>query len=362
MHPILNELVKALTSQNQDSQHIQEAQSKFVNAAINDDSLLKEAVDILPQLPYEAAAILAVLIGAVTENNQKVAIASLGIVSLFLNWLNKLPTPLIKEDEEVELPALDSEQQDIVENLPNLCRSLVSHLARDPKQRQRFSTEENRSRVSNLLDYSSALHWVLELIERQSGEILLLNPTKIEGYVVRYTNVGNCFQLFSLIQHQLGDQIHAAYTPNEDIAEAARGDCETDNISDEAWWHYGDCHSPEPNIVASIWGEADVASIPECQGHKIILLWPKQIGSRKWDSSFFGVPLQMAPASVELIRKLSTQQTKNWLNDLGVQTATTYLVNTTVTCETKTTEATPNAEPPTKLPFYQGWFQRNRNK
>lgn len=359
MHSILDELVKALTGQHQDSQHIQDAQSNFVNTAINDDSLLTKAVELLPQLPYGAASILSVLIGAVTENNQKVAIASPGITSLFLIWLDKLPTPLIKEDEEVELPALDNEQQDIAENLPNLCRSLVSHLARDPEQRQLFSTKENRSRVSHLLDYSSALHWVLELIERQSGEVLLLNPTNIEGYVIRYTNVGNWFQLFSLIQHQLGNQIHATHTPNEDIAEAARGDCETDDIGDEAWWHYGDCHSPEPNIVASIWGEADVASIPEYQGQKIILLWPKQIGSRQWDSSFFGVPLQMAPASVELVRQLSTQQTKNWLNDLGIQTATTYSVNTTVTAETNNSDALSKVETPKKLPFYKRWFQQN---
>ena len=39
MHPILDELVKALTSEYQDNQYITDVQSNFVNAAIEDDNL-----------------------------------------------------------------------------------------------------------------------------------------------------------------------------------------------------------------------------------------------------------------------------------------------------------------------------------
>jgi hypothetical protein len=121
-------------------------------------------------------------------------------------------------------------------------------------------------------------------------------------------------------------QLPGGGRPNADVLACARGESH-ESASDSVWWHYGDPRSPEANIAASIWGEAAVESIPlatslagsppSSDGERVLLLWPKVLGSRSWDSGFFHPQIQQAPPNVEWVSSLSKKEARAWLDFLG---------------------------------------------
>ena len=86
--------------------------------------------------------------------------------------------------------------------------------------------------------------------------------------------------------------------------------------ADSAWWHYGDPNSPEPNAVASIFGEANVDSIPNIDGIQVMLLWPKIFQARSWDAGFFGPPIEASKPSFEIEEELDAASASSWFEKL----------------------------------------------
>lgn len=319
-------LVSDLISESQNiqgfepSNQLRNISGEFITQATQNNSYLEQAVAQFEPLPYEAKSWLSVIFGAVVENTQNATISAPILFKTLKAWLAKFPTIAIPDDDEDwEYPALDKEQQRIADALPPLCQGLVAHLARHESLRQQLASDTDFiERLEILEEYSYGLNWVKELLTRESGELILLEPTTQSAFKIAYHNVGNCFHLFSLIQHLLGKQIPTGKKPKLKIAKAAQGLTAT-RCSDEAWWHYGDCLSPTPDILGSIWGEAYVSAIPQHNEQKIIILWQPILQSRSWDSSFFGTQIEAIPASVRILQPLSANETQQLITELKLE-------------------------------------------
>jgi hypothetical protein len=76
--------------------------------------------------------------------------------------------------------------------------------------------------------------------------------------------------------------------------------------------------SPRPELTASIWGEGAVRDIPRVEGEQVMLLWPPILANRTWDTAFLGPHLEAMPASATVERMLTAEESKAWLEKLGV--------------------------------------------
>lgn len=286
----------------------------FIKRAINDAEILSEGADALATLSPHGASWLSVVLASAIEQNGQAVLTTPAVVALFRSWLLQLPTIEDDEDDEDALPDPTPEESVILSAMPFLCQSLVAHLSRAPDIRGELSADMSlHERLAELEPYTYAITWVRELLCRKSGYLLLLHPPSETGFRIRFENVGNCFHLFSLIQHVLGGKLPGGKTPDPAIAAAAQGRKQV-QLTDSAWWHYGNSLSPKPEMMASIWGEDSVLSIPD----QIIILWPSILESRTWDSNFFGPQLEAAPPMIELVAELSHDDCAACLQRVGI--------------------------------------------
>lgn len=292
----------------------------FICEAPQDLALLVRAAGQLssPTLPPHGVAWLAIVIGTCIERNPDLAVhTGPPLLAVFQDWLSQLPREEPQEDEETEV-ALTPEQATQVEALPLLSRALVAHLARLPTMRQALADDGAwLAQLDQQAHHSHAILWVLELLKRRSGTLVLLHPQSGQGAVVRYENVSNCFHLFSLIQAEVGERLPGGRAPDEKIAAAARGD-DRGLLHDHAWWHYGDPRSPSAELSASVWGESSVTSIPVIRGVQVLLLWPCLLNSRSWNSGFFTPQIDAAPPSLTWVAPLSAEAWADWALVLGL--------------------------------------------
>ena len=160
------------------------------------------------------------------------------------------------------------------------------------------------NRIEFIESYSHGFTWVNEVLLRQSGTILLLHTDSRRGWMMDYENVTNCFHLFSLIQNVAVGVIPGAPSEREPILLESSTSGEFCEAGDTAWWHYGDPLSNEPAVEAMIFGEMYVASIPEVDGQKVILLWPSILESRGWDAGFFGPCIESSKPTSKIASEL----------------------------------------------------------
>jgi len=276
------------------------------------------AIDAINKLPPFGASWLSLVFGSAIESGAELNKSRDAVVNLLDSWISEFP--VIAEDA-AELPKLSDKTKIYIEALPLLSRSVVSHVARTPSLRQRlYYDSEFIIKLENTEAYTYTATWIRELLEKNSSDLLIIHVESRRGIKLKYTNVSNCFHLFSLIQTCVGDKLQNGRTPSEAIYQAAR--CLIDeNIRDEAWWHYGDPLSSEPNIFGSIWGEVNVRQIPVIEGIQIILLWPMIMNNRCWDSGFFGPRIDSAMPNIEIVQKLEPNEINPWLEKLKIQPA-----------------------------------------
>lgn len=291
----------------------------FLGRARSDVSILKTAAEALPTLPPAGAAWLAVMIGAGIERGQSADLTTPAILECFRSWLPRLPTPEAAEGETRIFPEPTPEQVPWLAAFPQLCQSVVSHLARMPEHRKKLAEDlELLNRLESLESYTHGASWVREMLLRSSGTLIVLHPPSGAGIRLRYENVATCFHLFSLLQTAIGTRMTGGREPDAAIAAAARGKS-SDKVSDEAWWHYGDPRSKTADVRASIRGEALVRSIPTVNGVQVMLLWPPMLESRSWDGAFFGPHLDALAADVVVEEQLSPDSCQAWFKALGIR-------------------------------------------
>jgi len=306
-----------LHSGQEPSQHLIEESRRFLQSASVDLSLLEKASRAMKTLPPSGAAWMAVVIGQAIENGEGVEQSLPAVWDLFLSWLPLESVPVEPGDE---LPAEADFPADIDAALPMLSQSVVSHLARAPDRRLELSNDDLLlNRLAGLESLNVGICWVAEALRRSSGNLVLLHPESGKGVRVRYENVSTCFHLFTLLQLAIGDRIPGGQIPDRSVAEVVSGRL-PEHIEDRAWWHYGDPHSRSPNLVASIWGEMSVRSIPTINESQVVLLWSPILADRGWNSDFFGPHLAALPASVTLERELNSSDVQLWFSASGIGT------------------------------------------
>jgi len=277
----------------------------------------KDALVATATLPPAGASWVAVTFGSAVEGGRDPHGSCGPLVDLLRVWLGKLPQPASNEDEA---PArLDEAQQEIVNAMPWLCQSVVTHLARMDEYRGELAGDEAiLARLDEAEEYTYAATWVRELLNRLSGSLLALHPESVRALQLEYENIGNCFHLFTLMQAAIGTTLPDGREPDPLLVDAAQGD-EQNQVSDQAWWHYGTPHCSEPDFIGSIWGEASVASIPVIDQTQVMVLWPSLLSRRSWDADFFGPPLEAARPHVRVVRELPAAEAAGWFERLGIE-------------------------------------------
>jgi hypothetical protein len=260
------------------------------------------------------AGFLAVWLGAGVEGGADPCPQTPLLIDCLLRFTRQVRT----DDEGFTEGEMDDE---LTIGLELLAQGIVAHLSRDTTTlRTLQSNEEIVGELERVESCSAGPMWILELVRKASGRIIVMHGEQPLGARVEYRNISNCFHLFTLLQAALAGSMPGARKINFDILAVARGE-HLATCSDEAWWHYGQPVVGPPDIMTSVFGEQNPRSIGSIDGQQIILLWPPILGSRAWDAGFFGPALHAAPAEVHLIEMLSAEEVTMWRQRIGLPDA-----------------------------------------
>jgi hypothetical protein len=277
----------------------------FLAGCAKDDSLLREAASSLSGLEPGSVAFVAVALGSAVERGASAESSGPAVVAQLQSWLPHLPSSAGEGADETP-PTPD--QAMLLARFQFVCQSAVTHLARLPELRAVMAEDQRLlERLDELRAHSPGAWWVHEALLKASGTLLLLHPPSATGLRLRYTNVSNCFHLFTLLQTAVGSRIPGGQDRAGPITQG-----------DEAWWHYGSPRSPKPDLSASIRGEGLVRDIPRVDGEQVVLLWPLLRQGRTWDAGFLTPHLDAMPADAVVEGMLTPDESRAWLDKLGV--------------------------------------------
>jgi hypothetical protein len=285
----------------------------FLTGAAENPDLLGEVAASLNEIEPGAAAWIAVTCGTAVERGAPAELSGPAVFALLRSWLPKFP--VVSEDAGSP-PEVTMEQTALLPPFQYLCQATVTHLARLPAQRESMGQDMRLlERLAEIPAHGAV--WVREALLKSSGTLVFLHPSSRAGLRLRYTNVSNCFHLFSLLQTAIGTGIPGGCAPDATIARVARGKS-TEEVNDEAWWHYGTAASNQASIAASIWGEGLVREIPLVEGERVILAWPPLLQSRSWDAGFLGPHLEAMPADAVIESPLTAAESAAWVKRLDL--------------------------------------------
>ncbi len=236
------------------------------------------------------AGFIAVCLGAEIESRANIAPHTQPILESFMRFTSKVETEEIDDELSIGLELFG--------------QGIVAHLSRDTETIK--SIQANTTIVEELERvewFSPGPTWVLEIIRKISGTLIVLHGEQLVGAKVEYRNISNCFHLFTLLQAALAETMPGARNISSKILAIAKGEF-FEKKSDEAWWHYGQPLSGKPELMTSVFGEMPPNSINLIDDQQVMLLWPPLMGSRSWDTGFFTPVLHAAPSEIELIEML----------------------------------------------------------
>jgi hypothetical protein len=234
------------------------------------------------------------------------------IIDTFLKWSRTIETSPNGNDDIVR-PAPDA---GVLTGLQLLGQAIVAHVARLPDVRKWMrDTPEIRGEFDRVAHLSVGASWVLQLLTQCSGELVVLNTAKKIGVQVRYSNISNCFHLFTLLQGALAGVMPDAKKVNP-ITHAIALGTNHGTCSDEAWWHYGQPSVSTQAIAGMVWGEMTPSGIARVDGEQVLLLCPPILKNRAWDAGFFTPILEATPPKVELLKLLQDMEVNAWWKKL----------------------------------------------
>ncbi|MGE0489785.1 MAG: hypothetical protein AB7S38_11310 [Vulcanimicrobiota bacterium] len=246
------------------------------------------------------AGLVAVWLGALVEQGEPPERSIEAIMQCFLAWTRDL-TDESRVDERLGL------------GLRYLGQALVAHLARAENVKQQLSQRPGLlERLAELEQHTVGAIWVGHLLRQQSGRLLVLHGQKPVAAMLSYHNLTNCAHLFTLLQAALEQRMPGARTTDPHIVAVARGESRDSELMDTAWWHFGQADCPTAELGASVWAEAAPDSISWIDDHQVMLLWPAILGSRSWNTGFFGPYLEAAPPQVRVENWLAEGEVAGW--------------------------------------------------
>ena len=260
------------------------------------------------------AGVLATWLGARVEGGNEPEPTCAPVLETFLRWSRSIET--VSGDAGEDDPEPDPRT---IDGLEYLGSALVTHLAHSRDQSgQIHVSDELRAEVERIEHLSNGATWVLQLLNQTSGDLVVLIVDQRLGFVVRYENLSNCFHLFTLLQGALAKVKPNGCQLSKEKLAIARGEIKSGQGSDQAWWHYGQPTSPEPNIVASVWGEMSPDQFIALEGTRVMLLWPPLLGQRSWSIGFFSPILDVALPRVTLTKELTPDEVAQWWTKLDL--------------------------------------------
>ena len=185
--------------------------------------------------------------------------------------------------------------------------------------------------LSELLEKFDFLVRVMTMCEEK--KIIVINPATKSGVEIIAKEIENNFNLFSLLQlclYQSGflDAIGAKYAYNEEIDKLAHNLFEGEKpevSSDNAVLQYytylalqadGSFKTKEGGQVyemGMIWGEGNIAEIPEFCGDTVILVDKNILYNRSWADGFLTPVHYSIRPSLEIVRNLEVSETEDLL-------------------------------------------------
>lgn len=288
-----------------------EAAQAFYAGARAQPKIVSRAARELRGLPPPGAAILANMLGTIAETGGSPERSGPAVWELYLAWL-----PQVHRGFSSRKP-LTPRQQQLLEAFQLVGQSVVSHLAVMPEERK--IAAENAGlmmQLRDLQDHTPAAAWVRQMLLSRSGGLVVLHLPSGRGFRLRYENIVNGFQLFTLTQAAFGESLPGGREPNRFIIDMARCVTLVEEGTDEAWWSYG-TPAGKGGVQTAISGEASVDDIERVDGAQVILLSPPLPGAPLWDTSFFTPQLFAMPANVVIEGELTEAESGEWLAKAG---------------------------------------------
>jgi hypothetical protein len=291
----------------------------FLAAVGDEPALITQITAALGDYEPGAAAWIAVTCGTAVERGAPAEFGGPAIFALLRTWLTKLP-----DITEESAPPPTVPQAALLVLFRYLSQSVVTHVARLPLEREALGRDVGlTARLGELAHYSHGAIWIREALLKSSGALVFLHPASGAGLRMRYSNVSNCFHLFSLLQTAIGENIEGGRAPSAAIARVARGKS-TEPVEDEAWWHYGTAQSKQADLSTSIWGEGLVSEIPRVDRTPLVLAFTPILETRTWDAAFLGPHLEALPADIAVDSALTPDEVRAWLARIGFKPRRTW--------------------------------------
>lgn len=277
------------------------------------EGLPKQLADSLAGIASPAGAgLLAIWLGAAVEGGMSPDDSLVPILDKLLDYARAIYAAEDEEDADWE------PSDEVLIGLELLGQSLVAHLLRRPERRAEIRQDAD---IMEVLDetagWSIGVKWVLELLRQCTGELVVLHIESRTGVRVVYENIANCFHLFTLLQCALEGVMLDAYTVSDETRRMAfEGGGGGEH--DAAWWHYGQGCVPRADFSGMVYGEMTPASIIPVEGEQVLLLWPRVLKSRSWDTAFFGPIITAMPPNVFVKNTLSAEEVDYWWGELNL--------------------------------------------
>jgi hypothetical protein len=256
------------------------------------------------------AGFLAVWLGAGAEDGAAPEATCRPIIDTFLKWGRTVET--LPDTDDVDPHPIPQPDAETIAGLQLLGQAIVAHVACLPKMRKWMrDTAEIRDEFERIAHVSVGAAWVVELLTQCSGQLVVLNAAKKIGVLVRYSNISNCFHLFTLLQGALMDVMPDAQHTDPNVQDIALGR-QHGQCRDEAWWHYGQPNLPSPALAGTVWGEMSPSGIANVDGEQVLVLWPAIMEHRGWDAGFFSPILEASLPEVTVLKVLPDAEVDAW--------------------------------------------------
>ncbi|MCM2373039.1 hypothetical protein [Aporhodopirellula aestuarii] len=269
------------------------------------------------------AGFLAVWLGAGVEGGADPEMTARPILDALLKWSATVETgPDSDEGNNDDRQEEEEADPETIVGMEMLGQGLVAHVSRSPSLRDNMAADARITAELERVEHVSAgPMWVLELLRKCSGSLVVIHIERRRGFRVTYENISNCFHLFTLLQDALsGAKMARGKRVSPQLLAVANGQTMED-CHDNAWWHYGVGTHPAADLAGSVWGEASPNSIPSVDGQQVLLLWPPILSSRGWGAGFFGPFLMASPPSVSIVEDLSQDEVQQWWRTLELPEA-----------------------------------------
>ncbi len=294
------------------------------------NALLAEVAPLIRcEDPFRAAAI-AVNCGTLTEMGGDPNLVAPHLLAV-LPRHTQLACEVLDQRGDADDATIFSESPDLLRaeaGLRYLLLATMTVFCRLPEFRERARENiELCERIERLRDHHNEANFVAQLLSfTDAMEILVLAPNEKKGFRVTLEAVATAAHLFTLLQaelisnnHLYGDALDA------NVVQVARGEVpHTQLCHDHARFHYytwgglkADGTLDGMDLMSWVPVDLSPRDIPPFYGVPVMLVGPKVLGSRSWDSNFFANIHDALQSRVEIVSVLSQDEVNDWLSRIA---------------------------------------------